>query len=544
MGTRLEQLQAAAKAAQTSGQKLFNAPISAPQVQTQTPQVSTPAVSAPSAVKTPVAAPKVSTATAPSYATQTEVQRKASLGIPLTNPTNAVNAAAYKSASPPGMKATTAAPQTAVPQTVAQTPTTNYVAQGGQTLNDILYLKKQYESGKTGAAAYATPIYNKLDPQTASMVKGMNASQLEAYITKQSGQAQPTESTAEAPATPLKDYRAIAQAQYDQEQAQMDAAAAAAVKELERRNQYQAGVTRDNRSLEDSSFYRNNAPTAWDGSTGYQASMQDRNRSIADTYTAQGLADAEAAAYSAANTFRNQSGNYLNTKATELENADKQYNLQVAGLTGVLNGQQTMQGAANAAQLVSQNIANQIAQIDLSTYPEQSALKLQQLQQQVQSGKISNDTAAYQFSQLTDPNSPTNQATALDLEMKKIDASNYSETAKLKLEEIRKSIAEIGKTPYQSDADARLDQLRVLTAEAELEKLQQTESKAGTKFEDVQSNIEKIVQRTDEKDKSKITNPTAVEDYILNSDMSPYEMYRAYGAYGLKWEGAVPSKGE
>jgi len=60
-------------------------------------------------------------------------------------------------------------------------------------------------------------------------------------------------------------------------------------------------------------------------------------------------------------------------------------------------------------------------------------------------------------------------------------------------------------------------------------------------FEDYQSNVDKIVQRDK---KGIITNPQTVEDYIINSDLSPYEMYRAYGVYGLKWDGEVPKPGE
>lgn len=575
MSTRLEQIQAAAKAAAASGQKLFSTPVNAPQVTTTpTPQASTP-VSSPVKTAQPVTAPKVATTTAPASnnnaAIQTEIQRKASLGIPLTNPNNAANAAAYNYASAPKMNATSFSPTPQVgvaasiptmnaPKTVTQqpTPTTQYVANGGQTLNDILYLKRQYEGGKTGAAQYATASYNKLDPQTAAMVKGMNAAQLEAYIMGNKGQgtAQTVEQEPAQETIPVKDYRALAQAQYDQELAALLAGAQSQETELNRRYDYANDVTQDNRTLQDASFYRNNAPTAWDGSTGYQAAQQDRNRNIEDHYTQEALTDATAAAYSQANVFRNNAGNYLTTKATELENADKQYNLQAAGLTGYLNGQQTMQGAANAAstagQLISnqgqllsnagQAIANKIAQIDLSNYPETSKLQIQQLQQQVASGKISNDAAAYQLTQLTDPNSTSNQAAALDLQMKQIDVSNYSEQQKLQLEQLRKTVAEIGKVPYQSDADARLDQLKVLTAEAELEKLQETAgAQAGKTFEDLQSNIEKVVQRDK---KGAITNPQTIEDYILNSDMSPYEMYRAYGVYGLKWGGEVPSKGE
>ena len=554
MGTRLEQLQAAAKAKTAAGQPIFSAPVNAPQV--QTPQVSTPAVSTPSTVKTTQPVPNMSTATAPatnnSAAIQTEIQRKAALGIPLTNTSNAANNAAYSAA----VKAPVQTPAVSTPvQTPAYTPSanTNYVAQGGQTLNDLLYLKKSYEGGKTGAAAYATPLYSKLDPQTAAAVKGMNAAQLEAYISGQSGQpTAATQAPTEAPAVAAKDYRALAQAQYDQELSALLAGAQSQETELDRRFEYADQVTDDNRTLRDASYYRNNAPKAWDGSIDYRTAMQERQDGIEDHYTGEALKDNVAAAYSQANAFRGQAGNYLTTKAGELESADKQYNLQVAGLTGVLNGQQTMQGAANAAstagQLLnnqSQVIANQIAQIDLSTYPQQAALQLQQLQQQVQSGKISNDTAAYQFSQLTDPASTTNQAAALELQMKQIDASNYSEQQKLQLEQLRKTVAEIGQQPYQSETDKQLDQLKVEQAKLELQKLREGEpAKADkdTTFEDVQSNIEKIAQR--DKKTNAITNSTTVEDYILNSNLSPYEMYRAYGVYGLKWEGAAPSKGE
>lgn len=505
MGTRLEQLQAAAKAKTAAGQPITAKPIS-------TPQVSTPAVSTPA----------VATSTAPVKAPVTTPSYGSAPGLKATAPVGAM--AAITAGLP--KQTTPTATQTATPST----PATNYVAQGGKTLNDLLYLKKSYESGKTGAAAYATPLYNSLDPQTAASVKGMNAAQLEAYITGQSGQGTPTTSTTTPTATQFDPY-AAATAAYTREQAMMDAAAAANVKELERRNDYSMGVTRDNRTLEDASFYRNNAPTAWDGSTGYQAAMQDRNRSIADTYTAQGLADAEAAAWSQANAFRNQSGNYVTERANELSNQERQYNLQEAGLTGYLNGQQTMQGAANAAQLVSQNIANQIAQIDLSTYPEQSALKLQQLQQQVQSGKISNDAAAYQLTQLTDPNSTTNQAAALDLAMKQIDASNYSEEAKLRLDQLRKTVEQIGKTTPVSEYERQMQNLDIQKAQLQLQQLQSEASPSQMSAEEYATNyIDKSVQRDK---KGVITNLPQVQAQILQSGLPDSEIAKLYVRYGI-----------
>jgi hypothetical protein len=558
MSTRLEQLQAAAKAKTAAGQPIFTSTVNAPQV--DTPAVQTAAVPAPTQNKLapapqPTGTMKASATPAISPQIQTEIQRKAAAGIPLTNTSNAANNAAYAAAVPKAAVTPVATPKAAVSPTVSPTaqatPTTNYVAQGGKTLNDILYLKDNYNaSNKNYIASQANPLYAQLDPNTAAMVKGMSADQLRSYINGMGAKSPTTTSETSIEEVVPKDYRSLATAAYERELAAMMAAAQSQETELNRRYDYANDVTQDNRTLQDASFYRNNAPTAWDGSTGYQAAQQDRGRNIEDHYTQEALTDATGAAYAQANAFRNQSGNYIESKAAELESAEKQYNLQVAGLTGVLDGQQTMQGAANAAstagQLLnnqSQAIANQIAQIDLANYPETSQLQIKQLQQQVQSGKISNDTAAYQLTQLTDPNSTTNQAAALDLAMKSIDASNYSEAAKLQLEQLRKTVAEIGKTPYQSDSDARLDQLKVLTAEAELQKLQETESKnVGKTYEDYQSSLEKIAVRDSKT--GNLKNPDTVEEYILNSDMSEYEMYRAYRANGLTWGGAVPSKGE
>ncbi|WP_339317919.1 hypothetical protein [Paenibacillus sp. FSL R10-2734] len=555
MPTVLEQMQAAAKAKLAAGQSLAANPVSnAPKAAVQnSPQ---PTITASKAPTPTVATPRPTTNAVAAPASAVAARNTNTIGqrVPATTPATAASitraptvgtivSPATKTMTPTATSKTPAPSAGSAPATAAA-PNTNYVAKGGQTLNDILYLKKEYESGKKGAAAYATPSYAKLDPTLAAKVKGMNASQLEAYINGQNGQSYSPEETA-ATETVGKDYNALAQAAYDRELAAMLAGAQSQETELNRRYAYTNGVNQDNRAVQDYVFNQNNAPSDRDRSTNFRGAQIDRNRSVEDHYTQEALTDATAAAYSQANAFRNQSGNYIATKAAELENADKQYNLQVAGLTGVLNGQQTMQGKANdasvAGQLLSntsQELANKIAQIDLSTYPQQSALKLQQLQQQIAAGKISNDTAAYQFTQLTDPNSATNQAQALDLQMKQIDASNYSQQQKLQLEQLRKTVAEIGKVPYQSDTDARLDQLKVLTAEAELQKLQETAAKpAGKTYEDYQSNIEKIIQRDK---KGVVSNPSEVEEYILTSGLSDYEQYRAIKSSGLKWPEGVP----
>jgi hypothetical protein len=102
-----------------------------------------------------------------------------------------------------------------------------------------------------------------------------------------------------------------------------------------------------------------------------------------------------------------------------------------------------------------------------------------------------------------------------------------------------RKLAQDDSTAYQQ-AQVALSQDDNDRAWASLENKDTAE--ATKTYEDYQSAIGKIVQR-DSKTKA-ITNPEQVEDYILNSDLSEYEMYRAYGAYGLKWGGAVPTKGE
>lgn len=554
MSTRLEQLQNAVKAKQAAGQPVFSSPVSAPTAAVQ--QAPQQVATAPTATKAPVAAAVTPTAKAPtatlSPQMQQEIQRKAAAGIALTNPT-AASTAAYNAAKSPTVQRPAAAVKPVTQTAVA--PNTNYVAQGGKTLNDILYLKDNYRAdNKNYIAAQANPLYAQLDQQTAAMVKGMSADQLRSYI---NGLGSQQTAATQNQGTPVMqdipvDYNALATAEYERQLASMLAGAQSNEKEINRRYDYANNVTQDNRQLETATFNRNNAPTAWDGSTGYQAAQMDRNRSIEDHYTQEGLTDAVAAAYAQANAFRDQSGNFISTKANELKTAAQQLAMQEAGLTGIYKGQQTMAGASNAAstagQLLSnqsQQIANQIAQINLDNYPTQVKLELQQLQQQVDSGKISNAQAQYQLSELTNPESTTNQVKALELQMKQIDASNYSESQKLQLEQLRKTVAEIGKVVPVSDTEARLNQLKVLTAEAELQKLQEssstTKSTAKT-YEDYQSNIEKIARR--DEDTGDLLNPERVEEYILNSDMSEYEMYRAYRANGLKWGGAIPTKGE
>ncbi len=542
MPTTLEQMQAAAKSKLAAGQSLAanpvsNAPTAAVKTSPQPTATATVATKAPAAVAPTVKAPVATAAMSPQI--QQEIQRKSAAGIALTNPTSA-SSAAYKASQPAVAQSPAVAVKTAVQPTTAPAvaTNTNYVAQGGKTLNDILYLKDNYRTdNKNYISSQANPLYAQLDQQTAAMVKGMSADQLRNYINGLGNQKTATTQNAGYTEEAPVDYTALATAEYDRQLAAMLAGAQSNEKELNRRYEYANGVTQDNRQLETASFYRNNAPTAWDGSTGYKDAQMGRNRSIEDHYTQEGLTDATAAAYAQANAFRDQSGNFISSKANELQTQAQQLAMQEAGLTGSYKGQQTMQGASSAAntagQLISnqgQQIANQIAQINLDNYPAQVKLQLQQLQQQVNSGSISNQTAQYQLQQLTDPTSVTNQVAAIDLQMKQIDASNYSEQQKLQLEQLRKTVEQIGKVQPVSAYEQQMQSLDLQKAQLQLQQLQNPTTPTITAEEYATSYLDKSVQRDED---GAITNLNDVKAQILQSGLPDSDIAKLYLRYGI-----------
>jgi regulator of replication initiation timing len=353
MGTRLEQIQAAAKAKQAAGQPIAAKPIATPQTPAPAVGVSAaPAVSAP--VQNTASSIKSTNALSPQIAA--EVQRKANAGIALTNPTaatqSAYNAAVKPAVAAPKPTAPAAAP---APTSAAVAPNTNYVQQGGKALNDLLYLKKSYESGKTGAAAYAGQYYNQLDPNTAAAVKNMNAAQLEQYISGlgQQSQQQGTPVAVTTSANP-QPYMQLGPDQIAQQadfqiateranrQRVLDSTTAA----LKNNYDYSNQIEQDNRQLQDASFYRNNAPASQDGSTGYRGAMLDRNRSIQDTATQRDFNSQLATAQQAFADWDNLSTQQRQALVNDMTRLERDYGLQVGQLTGSFNGQRTLAGQA------------------------------------------------------------------------------------------------------------------------------------------------------------------------------------------------------
>lgn len=179
------------------------------------------------------------------------------------------------------------------------------------------------------------------------------------------------------------------------------------------------------------------------------------------------------------------------------------------------------------------NLAKQQAM----SYPETTKREIALLDQRLKAGEIDIDTAAHEFKELTDPKSVTNKVKSIELEMAQIDASNYSEESKLKLEQLRKTVNEIGKEPALTDRDRRLNAIELEKAEIELEKLREGDTPTA---ESMRTYFDGIVQRNDNKE---IINKTELENAIINSELSDYEAYQTYLRYGLRWpDGEIPTK--
>lgn len=135
---------------------------------------------------------------------------------------------------------------------------------------------------------------------------------------------------------------------------------------------------------------------------------------------------------------------------------------------------QSADNPANQAQVIS----NKIDQLKLDNLPQQMKLDLEQLQQQVNSGKIDLKTAEYNYKELTDPNSITNRIKKMQFEMSQFNASNDKTKSNLEVQKLQKQIAQIGKTPPKSDYEAKMNEIKLETAEEKLKQLKN--GKPGT----------------------------------------------------------------
>ena len=138
--------------------------------------------------------------------------------------------------------------------------------------------------------------------------------------------------------------------------------------------------------------------------------------------------------------------------------------------------EQSKDNPANQAQIIS----NKIDSLKLQHLPETMKLELEQLKQQVSTGKIDVQTAEYNLNELTNPNSVTNQRNKLQLQLDQMNVSNTSTQNKLEVQKLQKQIAQIGKVKPQSSYDSQMNQIKLDTAKIKLEKLKKDGGSTST----------------------------------------------------------------
>lgn len=187
----------------------------------------------------------------------------------------------------------------------------------------------------------------------------------------------------------------------------------------------------------------------------------------------------------------------------------------------------------------AQILANKIDQLKLDNLPQHLKLELEQLQQQVKSGSIDLKTAEHNLKELTDPNSVTNKTKQLQLEMTQIDAKNYSQEAKLKLEQLQKTVDQIGKEPALTDNEKAMQDIAIEKARIELQNLKNgTPDKqlVATDFIKIINDLPYLQDEVIDGEKTGrkiVNNPDGLKSYILSLGLSDAETTKLYTAYGL-----------
>jgi len=259
--------------------------------------------------------------------------------------------------------------------------------------------------------------------------------------------------------------------------------------------------TKDGRVLEDFSRTQTAGPFKNMGRSSFQEGLIGRERTQADADASAALATQKGNIDALLADYQNATADEQIRIADELERADRSYKLDLAkfeqdqanydksfdynsGQDAIKNGQTQQQidytqdpnSPSNIGQGLSnygQTLANSFKELEIGNYSTEQKQKATLFDQQVKSGQMSNEAAEYNLKQLKDPNSPTNQAAALDLQMKKLDATNYPEEVRIRLQTAQKTLNQIGVVHYkpQTDAEKQLDLLQVDKIKADIEKV-------------------------------------------------------------------------
>lgn len=161
-------------------------------------------------------------------------------------------------------------------------------------------------------------------------------------------------------------------------------------------------------------------------------------------------------------------------------------------------------------------------------------LTAKKVEQELETGKMSNEAAEYNLKQLKDPNSATNKAKAYDAEIKRLELAALPEMQRQELEKIKKTISDIGVTHYkpQTDAEKQYDEQQVVKIKAEIDKIKNVTDKT-----DYNKDIDRIAKLYVTEGQygaaPKVNNPTAMRSAIIALNMDDSETDRYLTMYGL-----------
>lgn len=434
-------------------------------------------------------------------------------------------------------------------------PETDYGGKGNP-LNEILFSKKQYDSGnKLWAAKNAQSYYDQLDPQERAMVQGMNTQQLESYInSKNAGGGTGTSGTAGSSGqgssnliNEMYDNSLTAQLQALRKARETAQQGLNSVETTAKQSAYQ------NRNLADASTQQSaqrlrtimaeqGLLTSGDNVTAnvaLQATGQNNLNAInqAEANTLQDVMERRGVINNNAELDEQALAKEVAAARAKALIQDQYHQddmgLQVAGLTGTYNGTRTLAGVASDQAAQQQSWSQSFQKEQFAYQKARDAIADKQYQQQfdenvrqyglnyglqkaMQDHQISYDDAQLALSQSNSTSDNSRQDTNSTYS-RLFDIWQMTGVAPAGLE----AFGIAAGTPVKSDTTS-----------------------SGSKTSAYDTTVKNLdtmaTYNKDEYGNQKLTNSSAVEAAILQSGLSEYEMWQLYNRYQIPWTGDVP----
>lgn len=166
--------------------------------------------------------------------------------------------------------------------------------------------------------------------------------------------------------------------------------------------------------------------------------------------------------------------NFLYGREDQQSNKDQSGMQNLFNVINLLNGRedQSTVNDMNKLKLADQSTVNDMNKLKLENYPKEVEQAAKLFDQQYRTGDIDLQTRDFNLQQLKDPESPVNKKNQIELQIAQMNLENMPEESKLRLEQLRKQIAQIGAAPYRSPEQVQMDKVKLQTAEEELKNLQ------------------------------------------------------------------------